>query len=53
MRKFTDVTIQYNKPKASRIIHQLLNTPGLMDEFNIQMRKHKLEKINKNHENNS
>ena len=46
--KFQDVTTEYNKSKAKHILHQLLNTPGLMDEFNIELRKHKLNKIKSN-----
>lgn len=42
---FTDVTELYNKPKAQQILHQLINTPGLMDEFNVQLRNYKIEKI--------
>jgi len=45
--KDKDVKTSYNESKAKHILHQLNNTPGLMDEFNKQLRKYKLDKINK------
>ena len=42
-----DVTTSYNEAKVKHILHQLMNTTGLMDEFNVQLRKYKLDKINK------
>jgi len=45
--KFRDMTVTNNKDKAKHMLHQLVNTPGLMDEFNIQLRKYKLDKIKK------
>jgi len=42
-----DVTEAYNESKVRHMLHQLMNTPGLMDEFNKQLRSYKLDKINK------
>jgi Zn-finger protein len=43
--KSQDVTLLHNKDKANIILKQLINTPGLMDEFNLQLRKYKLNEI--------
>jgi len=45
--EMTDVTTLYNTDKAKHILNQLINTPGLMNEFNKQLRSYKLDKMKK------